>query len=165
MKIVIISDTHMPKMAKKLPDSLVEGLKGADLIIHAGDWQTLDVYDELSQYTTVEGVSGNVDGTDIKEKFGEKIILELNGKRIGVVHGHGKKGTTEKRAIDAFKDEHMDMIIFGHSHIPVKKEMDGVLLLNPGSPTDKRRQPRFSYGLMYITDTIHVEHVFYDNKG
>ncbi|CAH0347449.1 metallophosphoesterase family protein [Bacillus sp. CECT 9360] len=165
MKIVIISDTHMPKMAKNLPASLIEGLKGVDLIIHAGDWQTLDVYEQLLQYATVAGVSGNVDGTDIKEKFGEKMILQLNCKRIGVVHGHGQKGTTEKRAHAAFKDDHVDMIIFGHSHIPVKKEMDGVLLFNPGSPTDKRRQPAFSYGLLHITDTIHAEHVFYNNKG
>ncbi|MDQ0220452.1 metallophosphoesterase [Peribacillus cavernae] len=164
MKIVVISDTHMPKRGKKLPTSLIEDLQSAQLIIHAGDWQTLDVYQELLTYAPVEGVSGNVDGEDIKERFGEKRILQINGKRIGVVHGHGEKGTTEKRAIAAFAEEDVDLIIFGHSHIPVKKQSDGVMLFNPGSPTDKRRQPAYSYGVITIQGTIHVDHVFYNSK-
>jgi uncharacterized protein len=164
MKIVVISDTHMPKHGKKLPAKLIEELQCAELIIHAGDWQTIDIYEELAKFAPVEGVSGNVDGEDIKERFGEKKILQVNGKRIGIVHGHGRKGTTEKRAMSAFENEDTDVIIFGHSHIPVKKEIDGVLLFNPGSPTDKRRQPAFSIGLITVCDHIHAEHVFYYNK-
>ncbi|MFC3884165.1 metallophosphoesterase family protein [Bacillus songklensis] len=164
MKIIVVSDTHMPKRAKKLPARFVKDLELADLIIHAGDWQTMGVYEELSRYARVEGVIGNVDGPDMQQRFGEKLILDVNGFKIGVVHGHGQKLTTERRALAAFENEEIDCLIFGHSHIPVLKETDGVLLFNPGSPTDKRRQPHFSYGILTIEETIHAEHVFYENK-
>jgi uncharacterized protein len=165
MKIVIISDTHMPKRAKGLPARLTKELADADLIIHAGDWQTIDVVHELQSYAEVEGVFGNVDDEIIKEHFPEKRILELGGFKIGITHGHGKGKTTEKRAIQAFKGEELDCIIFGHSHIPIKKDEDGLLLFNPGSPTDKRRQKLFSFGIFHIGDTIEAEHIFFSNKG
>ncbi|RFU60873.1 metallophosphoesterase family protein [Peribacillus glennii] len=164
MKIIVIADTHMPKRGMNLPEKLIEGLRDAELIIHAGDWQKLEVYEQLVHYAPVEGVFGNVDGEEIKQRFSEKRLLEIKGKRIGIVHGHGQKGTTEKRAITAFADESVDMIIFGHSHIPVKKEINGVLLFNPGSPTDKRRQPKFSYGVISVDGDLQAEHVFFDSK-
>ncbi|TLS37570.1 metallophosphoesterase family protein [Pseudalkalibacillus caeni] len=164
MKIGVISDTHMPGMAKSLPEPLMQGLKGVDLIIHAGDWKTLDVYNSLSELAPVKGVVGNIDGEEIKAEFPEKQIIQAGPFRIGIIHGHGKKKTTEKRAIEAFEGESVDMIIFGHSHIPLKKEHDGVLLFNPGSPIDKRRQPEYSYGMVTIKDTIEAEHIFYKKK-
>ncbi|WP_227938205.1 metallophosphoesterase family protein [Alkalihalobacillus deserti] len=166
MKIIVISDTHIPKRAKKLPEQLIVNLKQADLIIHAGDWQILEVYQELAGYGEVQGVIGNVDGQDIQERFPEKLIIEVHPFKIGVVHGHGKKLTTERRSLDAFKGEQVDCIVFGHSHIPVIKKTDDILLFNPGSVTDKRRQPCYSYGILTIKeDTIKAEHIFFDDKS
>lgn len=164
MKIVVVSDTHMPRMAKKLPSRLVEDLQDADFIIHAGDWQTMDLYYELSAYADVAGVTGNVDGWDMVERFKEKEMIELKGFKIGVTHGHGTKLTTEKRALAAFEEENVDCIIFGHSHIPVKKYENGILLFNPGSPTDKRRQDRYSHGIIRIDGGLSAEHVYYESK-
>jgi putative phosphoesterase len=161
MKVVVLSDTHMPKRAKKLPSRLIEELKEADLIIHAGDWQTIDVYNDLKNYGKVIGVFGNVDGPEIKEIFGEKALIKEHGYKIGITHGHGKGKTTEKRALLAFNSELVDCIIFGHSHIPIKKYEDGILLFNPGSPTDKRRQGKYSFGVLKIGETLEAEHIFF----
>lgn len=164
MKVIVISDTHMPRMAKGLPPRLKEELKTAELILHAGDWQTREVYEELKAYAPVEGICGNVDGQDLIDQFGFQKVLTLKGYRIGMVHGHGNKGTTEQRAIEAFSKMELDMIIFGHSHIPVNKTIGGTILFNPGSPTDKRRQPEYSFGILRIGDLLTVEHVFYSDK-
>jgi len=164
MKIAVVSDTHMPHMAKYLPRKLVEGLQDADYILHAGDWTTLDVYDELQLFAPVDGVAGNNDGMEIVRKFGYAKIVAFGSKRIGIVHGHGAAGTTEERAYHAFKSEKVDCIIFGHSHVPVMKEIGGILMFNPGSPTDKRRQPQYSYGWLEISDKLKARHIFYDDK-
>ncbi|QHE52631.1 metallophosphoesterase [Pontibacillus sp. HMF3514] len=160
MKIVVISDTHMTKKGKTLPQAVVEDFKDTNVIIHAGDWSTSDLYNELSSYAEVYGVYGNVDGEDIKELMEDKIILEFEGYRIGVVHGHGEKKTTEKRVIEAFHEEQVDMIIFGHSHLPLTRWYNKTLLFNPGSLTDKRKLPYYSYGIITLGDAIHCEHVY-----
>ncbi|GAA2705249.1 metallophosphoesterase family protein [Aeromicrobium ponti] len=160
-----MSDTHMPKRAKKLPAVLLQELDGCDLIIHAGDWQTIDIYHKLKAYAPVEGVYGNTDSEEICGLFRERLLLEIEGYKIGVVHGHGKGKTTEKRSIAAFGKDRVDIIIFGHSHIPVHKEEGGLTLFNPGSPTDKRRQPRYSFGIMEIEDKMNLRHSFYDSKA
>jgi putative phosphoesterase len=164
MKIGVISDTHMPKRAKHLPKKLIQGLEGVDFIIHAGDWQTLDVYNELKKLAPVDGVAGNVDGEEIVERFGHKKKLTFGRFTIGIVHGHGTRKTTENRALDAFIDDPVDLIIFGHSHIPLYKDCGGVWLFNPGSPTDKRRQAQFSYGVLTIDTELKVKHVYFDDK-
>ncbi|MCM3091097.1 MULTISPECIES: metallophosphoesterase family protein [unclassified Cytobacillus] len=163
-KILILSDTHMPKKSKKLPEVLLKAINGCDLIIHAGDWQTSELYHELKKYAPVEGVYGNTDNDEMHTILKEKILLEINGFKIGVVHGHGKGKTTEKRSIEAFGDGKVDAIIFGHSHIPVNKLHNGVILFNPGSPTDKRRQPNYSFGTLEIADELIFNHVFFDSK-
>lgn len=165
MRIGVVSDTHMPGKAKNLPRTLIEGLQGVDLILHAGDWLTLDVARDLAEIAPVDGVAGNNDGFDIINKFGRKKVLELNGRRIGVVHGDSMNRGTEAAAWEAFQDQQVDVIIFGHSHIPLMKEKEGVLLFNPGSATDKRRQELFSYGILELGDTIHAEHFFYADKS
>lgn len=162
MKVVVLSDTHMPKKAKTLPKILQNDLTDSDLIIHAGDFQSADFYNELKSYGKLIGVTGNVDTIEIQELLAEKQLITLNGFSIGIVHGHGSKLTTEKRALAAFEGVKTDCIIFGHSHIPVHKKVNGTLLFNPGSPTDKRRQPRYSYGILTINSELHAEHVFFD---
>ena len=164
IRILILSDTHMPKKSKHLPGVLLDELNGCDLIIHAGDWQSIKLYEELKKRAPVEGVYGNTDNDELCAILKEKILLEIEGYKIGVVHGHGKRKTTEKRSIEAFDDEEVDALIFGHSHIPVKKHHNGIILFNPGSPTDKRRQPNYSFGILEITDELIFNHVFFDSK-
>lgn len=165
MKLGIVSDTHMPRSAKTLPKALTKGLQGVDLILHAGDWQSMWVYDELSLLAPVEGVAGNTDGWDIVDRFGQRKLLKLGEWTVGVIHGDGFGKTTEMRAYEAFQGEAVDLIIFGHSHIPLNVRHGEVLLFNPGSPTDKRRQPQYSFGLITLGQSIEAEHVFFDDKS
>ena len=152
MKIVITSDTHLPKKGRGLPSPLLADCTTADLIIHAGDWSTMEVYQQLSSYAPVKGVYGNIDSDEIIERFPARELLEIEGMRIGIVHGDGDKKSTERRALDAFETPLPDVIIFGHSHIPYLRYFKKTLLINPGSPTDKRVLPFFSYGILTVLD-------------
>ncbi|MCQ6560096.1 metallophosphoesterase family protein [Paenibacillus mendelii] len=168
MKIIVVADTHMPRMAKKLPDRLLWELRDADTVIHAGDWTQLSIYEELAAHAPTVGVAGNNDGPGIIKLFGYRKQLEFEGHQIGIVHGHGtgKRINTEQRALDSFKGTSVDVILFGHSHIPLQKRVGSVLLFNPGSPTDKRRQPRYSFGVLQLNPgAIKAEHIFYDDKS
>ncbi len=109
-------------------------------------------------------MTGNVDPWDILDRFGKKKIFTIDGLRIGVIHGDGVRSTTEQRAFDAFADEKVDIVVFGHSHIPVMRDENGVTLFNPGSPTDKRRQSQYSFGLLEIGDSWQLRHVFFDKE-
>lgn len=165
MRIGVVSDTHMPVRAKKLPEALIKGLKSVDLILHAGDWVSLEAVALLEQLAPVDGIAGNNDGEEVLQRFGRKKILTLAGYRIGIIHGDGFEKTTEQRAFAAFRREELDVIIFGHSHIPLKKQQQGVLMFNPGSPTDKRRQPLYSYGILELNGNIKGSHFFYEDKS
>ena len=167
MKIGIVSDTHL-SAGRKLPAKLLEGLQGADAIVHAGDWVTMDAYEQLSRIAPVHGVAGNCDGEELIRRFGMRATIEIGGVRIGIVHGHEGPGrSTPERARLAFRDTSPDLIVFGHSHIPLQEVKDGIMLFNPGSPTDKRRQPSYSFGIVTIEDgkdgKFTAEHCFYGN--
>lgn len=165
MKAIIISDTHMPKRGKQLPSRLLQHLVDTDLIIHAGDWQTMELYEELMKYAPVEGVIGNVDSDELSRLLPAKKTIQVGDFYIGIVHGDlGKGRTTEERAYHSFASENVQMIIFGHSHIPVNKDVDGVKLFNPGSPTDKRRMKRYSFGVLTITNRLNVRLIEFDAK-
>ncbi|KKB42515.1 metallophosphoesterase family protein [Bacillus thermotolerans] len=161
MKIITLSDTHLPKKSAQLPDHLLHQLKTADHIIHAGDWISKTVYDEIVSCGSLTSVAGNQDSEELKQLLPRRAIVRLNGWNIGVVHGDGKGLTTEKRAAKAFMDEEVDCIVFGHSHIPYLRFEKGVLMFNPGSATDKRRLPYYSYGILTVDKTIKAEHIFY----
>lgn len=165
MKIIVLSDTHMPHRSKTLPSRLVQELKGSDLILHAGDWTDWFVYERLAEFAPVKGIAGNNDGTDIVERLGYQRIVEAQGKRIGMVHGHGWRGSTEKIALNTFKGETLDCLIYGHSHIPVVKKIDDLLVLNPGSPTDKRGEDEYSFIVLTIEDgQLEAQLVLYPDK-
>jgi putative phosphoesterase len=168
MKIIVVSDTHMPRSSRQLPNRLVQELRTADLILHAGDWTSEEVYEELARYAPVEGVAGNNDGEAVASRFGCRKKLQLpGGVTIGLVHGHGAKAglTAEQTAGHSFAPGEADLIVFGHSHIPVLKRQGGRLLFNPGSPTDKRREKQYSFGILDIEGRkIEARHVFYDSK-
>lgn len=165
MKIVVTADTHMSDEGKQLPSCLAKACETADLIIHAGDWKSIEVYRMLSKYAEVKGVYGNVDSDDIKKQFPSQQIMEANGYKIGIVHGHGEKKTTEKRALEAFTGQEVDAIIFGHSHIPLIRYFKNILLMNPGSPTDKRKLPYYSYGILEIAEGMKAEINFFEDKS
>lgn len=168
MKIVVVSDTHMPRMSKKLPDRLIAELADADAILHAGDWTSADVYTMLAAYAPTYGVSGNNDGPELRKRFGLKKLLKLGGCTIGLIHGHGinKSIATETRAVEAFRGQRLDVIVYGHSHIPVLKRIGKTMILNPGSPTDKRRQPQYSFAIMRIVDgKVDAQLIAYDDKS
>lgn len=164
MYIVVLADTHIPKKAKVIPKTMENDLKKADLIIHAGDWQVPEVAEELRKYAPVEGVTGNVDNDKMCKLFPKKRKIEADGFFLGVTHGDGKSKTTEQRALEVFKNEAIDILIFGHSHIPVLREHDNTILFNPGSPTDKRRQKQYSYGIIETGNNLNVKHVYFDSK-
>ncbi|MCM3588053.1 metallophosphatase family protein [Mesobacillus maritimus] len=164
MKIVVVSDTHIPKRAKNFPTRLTMDLETADLIIHAGDWQTLDVYHNLCRYGKVIGVTGNVDSSELARKLNSREVVSIRGYRFGIVHGHGTGKTTEKRAKAAFLDDKVNCIIYGHSHIPILKSEENLILFNPGSATDKRRQKSYSYGIITFKDDVEFQHIFFNEK-
>ena len=140
-RLLLISDTHVPARARRLPDAVWRAVDGADLVIHAGDWvdvATLDALDERA--ARLVGVAGNNDGAELHARLGEFARVELDGLRVGVVHETGPAAGREAR-LDAAYDA-LDVLVFGHSHIPWDTVTPrGIRLLNPGSPTDRRRQP------------------------
>ena len=122
-----------------------------DLILHCGDLTTLEATSVFERIAPVDAVAGNNDGPEIVRRYGRRKILECDGMLIGMIHGDGRRGTTLGRARAAFSSERVDAIVFGHSHVPYLEHENDVLLLNPGSPTDKRRQPRFSFAVLETT--------------
>ncbi|WHH56994.1 metallophosphoesterase family protein [Petroclostridium sp. X23] len=161
MVIGVISDTHVPKRAKKLPHAVIETFSNVDHIIHAGDIMTIDVIHTLEKIAPVTAVAGNVDPLAVVKMLGQKKIINVGSIKIGIFHGHGIKGTTLDRAIKTFKNDTIDCIVFGHSHIPYCQMHNNILLFNPGSPTDKRRNKYYSIGLLDITHTITPKHILF----
>lgn len=151
MRIGVVADTHIPGRARALPAGLLEGLQRVDLILHAGDICIGAVLEELAAVAPVVAVAGNNDPPDLARTLGWQQVVSAGGRRIGLVHGHrGKGATTPQRALNAFSSAAVDCVVFGHSHIPYLELHEGVLAFNPGSPTDRRRRPTFSYGILHI---------------
>ncbi|QKV96794.1 metallophosphoesterase [Streptomyces sp. NA02950] len=142
MRLLLMSDTHLPRRAKALPRELLEQLPDADVVFHAGDWvdtATLDLLEARSR--RLIGVYGNNDGPELRARLPEVARVELAGLRFGVVHETGAARGRERRCAERFPG--LDVLVFGHSHIPWDSTTDDgrLRLLNPGSPTDRRRQP------------------------
>lgn len=147
MRLAIISDTHMPKGGRVLPDACVERLKAADAILHAGDLVRLDVLRLLESFgPPVHAVHGNVDDASVRAVLPRTRILELpGGPAIAMIHDAGPAAGRERRMRRAFP--YAAVVIFGHSHIPLHESGDdGLELFNPGSPTERRRSPRHTMG-------------------
>ncbi len=151
MKIGVISDTHIPKRAKKIPAQVYQVFAGVGMIIHAGDLIERRLLKELSLLAPVEAVAGNMDPPELARELGYSKMIVVEKVEIGLIHGFGDHSTTLLRAYNAFRDESPDCIVFGHSHQPYNDKYQGILLFNPGSPTDKRRQPFPSVGLLEVT--------------
>ena len=168
MKIGVIADTHVVgpgfsarNLATRLVNQVSGGAEelavlvrpyfaGVDLIIHAGDFVCRDVVTALSQFAPVQGVAGNSDRAEIASLFPAKTVVLAEGLHIGVVHGWGAPHGLEQRVRREFIG--LDAIVFGHSHLPFAGKVDGTLMFNPGSPTDKRFAPTHSLGILHIED-------------
>jgi uncharacterized protein len=161
----LVSDTHLPRFGTSLPPALVRGLVKAQVqaIIHCGDLTKRIAIELLEEIAPVIAVAGNNDGKELHKELGERVLLQAGGARIGIVHGHRGPGRlTIERAYRAFADETVDAVFYGHSHIPFRMRRGGVLLFNPGSPTDKRINPAYSYGIVRIEGgRVRAAHRFY----
>jgi len=150
MKIGIISDTHLSGTKCELPAKLLAALKDCDLILHAGDILEMCVLEELKKISKVEAVFGNMDGAKIKSTLKDRLILNIEGEKICLMHGYGHPD----KLVDILKQELLsikpDIIVFGHSHVPKNEYIDGVLFFNPGSATDTVFAPYRSYGIIEI---------------
>ncbi|KNY07584.1 metallophosphoesterase family protein [Microbacterium sp. GCS4] len=140
-RMLLLADTHVPKRARRLPDAVLRAIDDAEIVVHAGDWvdvETLDLIESRSR--EFHGVYGNNDGADLRARLPEVARFSVEDVRIAVVHETGSATRREHRLDEAFPD--IDLLVFGHSHIPWDtRAPSGMRLLNPGSPTDRRRQP------------------------
>jgi len=145
VQLLIMSDTHVPTRAKRLPDALWEAVDRADVVVHAGDWVDVATLDALeARAAWLVGVWGNNDGADLRARLPEVAYETIGGVRLAVVHETGGRQGRERRCARAYPD--VDVLVFGHSHIPWDTTADtGLRMLNPGSPTDRRRQPHCTY--------------------
>jgi uncharacterized protein len=151
VEIAIISDTHLPRGSRALPEACLERLRAADLIVHAGDFVTLAVLEELQALGPVVGVHGNVDDAAVAAALPLVASVPVDGHRLAIIHDAGPSARRLARMRSRFPDA--DAVIFGHSHIPLhERGPDGFQIFNPGSPTDRRRQPRHSMGLCHVPD-------------
>lgn len=149
MRIAVLSDTHSPRRWKQCPPAVASALDGADAILHAGDVCAVSTLEELAAWAPVHAVSGNNDGADVTAWGApETLHLELGGLRIGMIHDSGAATGRAARLRRMFPDA--ALVVFGHSHIPLNEVHDGQRIFNPGSPTDRRRQPRGTMGELII---------------
>lgn len=154
MKLLLLADTHVPTRARVLPEQVWTAIDDADVVIHAGDWVDAGVFEEISARSKrLIACWGNNDGDDLRVQMPECARVTLGGVRIAVVHETGSSAGREQRM--AAKYPNIDVLVFGHSHIPWDTVTDtGVRLLNPGSPTDRRRQPFCTYMTAEISDGV-----------
>jgi putative phosphoesterase len=151
MRIAVISDTHLPRGRRRLPDLCLEELRRADLILHAGDIATVEVLDELEALgPPVRAVIGNVDEPALAKRLPDTQLVEADGATIAMIHDAGPATGRLQRMRLRFPEA--DAVVFGHSHIPLHEERDGFQIFNPGSPTDRRRQPRHTMGIAEVRD-------------
>lgn len=144
LKLGVISDTHARSFSE-LPQNLLKALTGVDLIVHAGDIVAMDVIRGLESIAPVSGVYGNMDYPEVRVEFPQQRVIEINGRKIGLVHGNGGPGEIRERVRRLFPV--VDVIVYGHSHGAVNEIYKGALLFNPGST-------RESFGILNIGDKV-----------
>ena len=162
MRIAVVADTHLPRGSRAIPDEALRLMRSADLVLHAGDLSTAEVLEELRALgPPVAAVHGNIDSAEVRRLLPELQVVDAVGMRIGLIHDAGPAKGRLQRMRMAFPE--CDAVVFGHSHIPLHEEAEGFQIFNPGSPTDRRRQPRHSMGIARVDGgRIGFEHVWLD---
>jgi uncharacterized protein len=160
--VAIVADTHLPRGSRVLPTACLERLAAADLILHAGDFTSAAVLDELETVgPPVAAVHGNVDDGELRARLPVEQVVEVEGARIGLVHDAGPARGRLARLRRRFPDA--DAVVFGHSHIPLHEREGAFQIFNPGSPTERRRAPRHTMGVaMVAAREARFEHVVLD---
>jgi uncharacterized protein len=164
----VVSDTHFPRFGRALPRALERGLRRAGVarILHLGDMTDLLAVPLFEAIAPFDAVAGNNDGAAIRERFGRRKVVRVEDVRIGMVHGDGRRGTTKSRALEAFADDETDVVLFGHSHRPLVAREGRLLVANPGSPTDKRMNPLYSYAILTVDGaSARVDLKFYASRA
>jgi putative phosphoesterase len=158
--IAVLADTHMPKGRRALPEACVEKIRAADGLIHAGDFSAASVLADLRGLCPVVlGVHGNVDDAELRRELPEALEVELGGHTVAVIHDSGPRQGRLNRLRARFPEA--DAVVFGHSHLPLHESEGGFQIFNPGSPTERRRAPRPSMGLLHPTSAgLRFEHLW-----
>jgi putative phosphoesterase len=150
-RVIVLADTHAPRRWKTCPPEVARHLRRADVILHAGDVCTAAVLDELAQYAPVHAVLGNNDKPDVAAWGAlETVELDLAGLSVAMIHDSGAAAGRLRRMRRRFPAA--QLVVFGHSHIPLDESGEGLRIFNPGSPTDRRRQPRGTLGVLRVED-------------
>jgi len=158
MKIVVISDTHIPERADNLPERLLEEIKNADMLIHAGDFVSFEFLEKIkSLCKEVKAVCGNMDSQKIKDILPQKEIFKAGNFKVGVFHGYGSPHNIFEVLNEAFKGDKLNIIVFGHTHAAFCEKRGDTLFFNPGSPTDKLCVDCNTYGIIEINDKIEAK--------
>ena len=154
MKICVISDTHAEDLGS-LSDRILEALSEVDLIIHAGDYTSINLLDQLRDLGNFKGVHGNMDSKELKDELPAKEILELEGFRIGITHpSEGGSPVGVEKRVETKLGVDLDMIIYGHTHKPVNKKIGALIYFNPGSAAGVFPARYHTYGLLKLEDEI-----------
>lgn len=149
--VYLISDTHVPERREEIPREFLSQLKEEDIVLHAGDWTSGNTLKLLQQKAKVFGVWGNMDDGAVRKELPEKKIVEIQGFKIGITHGFGApEGMVEK--VQSKFLEKVDMILFGHTHVPHSEEKDGILFYNPGSLSFNNDRRELTYAILEIKD-------------
>jgi hypothetical protein len=154
MRILVLSDTHIPSAAKVLPEIIAKEAKASDCCIHAGDFTNMETLTALRGWTKVYAVCGNMDCKEIKETLPLKQVLPFEGFTFALTHGRGAPTIVTEYVKNEFAavDAQIDLFIHGHSHIPTDINIEGKAFFNPGSPTDSTFTPYRSYGIIEINN-------------
>jgi putative phosphoesterase len=154
MRLLLVADTHVPKRARDMPAVVWDEVARADVVLHAGDWVEPSLLDELEERSQrLVACWGNNDGDELRRRLPERADVTLDGVRFTVVHETGASGGRDARMARLYPET--DVLVFGHSHIPWDTTAEtGLRLLNPGSPTDRRRQPFCTYMTATVSDGV-----------
>ncbi len=154
MKVGVVSDTHISSI-DQLATRLVESLMGVDLIVHLGDYTGKELLEGLRSLGDFRGVFGNMDPLAVKSELPEQEVVEVNGKRLGLIHGWGAPWGMRKRIKDRFKG--VDAVLYGHTHMANNEIFEGILFFNPGSATGGFPAVRKTYGIIVIEESLQGE--------
>lgn len=167
MSITILGDTHMPKGSRRLPAACVEAIRASELVIHTGDFTKLAALEEIEALgTPMHAVHGNVDEPQVAVRLPAAMTIEVGSVRIGLIHDAGARQGRLRRMRGAFPNA--DAVLFGHSHLPLhERDEDGFEIFNPGSPTERRRAPRHSFGIAEVgaDGSLDLRHVWLEEDG